>query len=292
MFQKDFANQLNIISESMPSLTLGQRWFLKSLLFCSSPLVQTEGLDRVLISKDPIIFAFNHNCSYETILVPSYLIALRKGRKISFIIDWMFGHFPLISWIFKQIDPIYVFNKKSSFFFLNHFRSHVRQDKLNHSFNVYQQCIKRLHAGQSIGIFPEGTRNHNPKTLLKGKKGIGYIALGSGVPVIPIGIDFPCRLKKSKIPKFGPLIIRFGPEMNFSEERSTYLQISNSDYIHPVIKRKISDYLSDKVTYGIMNEISRLSGKQYPFQAPIPPVAVKRFLFNPELKTSGEIINS
>ncbi len=288
MFQPVRASQMKFISEPMPSLTLGQRWFLKSLLFCTGKLVQIEGLDRELISKNPIIFALNHNCSYETILVPAYLIALRSGGKISFVIDWMFGHFPLLSWIFKQIDPIYVFNKKSNFSFLNHFRS-GHQRGAAHSSHVYHQCIQRLNKGGSIGIFPEGTRNRNPQTLLKGKKGIGYIALRSQASVIPVGIDFPCRIKKNRIPKFGPLIIRFGPEMNFCEERSVYLQINNSRLIHPLIKRKISDYLSEKMTYSIMREVSRLSGKQYPFHTPIPPAAMKRFIFSPDLKTSESV---
>ena len=283
MCQKKSKKTLKIISTSMPSLTWSQRWFLKSFLLCWGPLIRTEGLDTELITDDPLIFAFNHNCSYETLLVPAYLIALRKGRKISFVIDWMFGHVPLIAWIFKQIDPIYVFNKKSNFSFLNHYRSSAQKDVRHQSFKVYQECIQRLNEGRSIGIFPEVTRNRDPQALLKGKKGIGYIALGSQVSVIPIGIDFPSRTKNGKIPKLGPLILRFGPKMNFSEEIMIYQQINHSPYVHPILKQRISNYLSDKVTYLIMKELARLSGKQYPFLAPIPPVAMKRFLFDPSL---------
>lgn len=270
----------------MPSLTWGQCCFIKSLLLCWGQLIQTEGWEPELIAGDPLIFAFNHNCSYETLLVPAYLIALRKGRKISFIIDWMYGHVPLVAWIFKQIDPIYVFNKKSSLIFLNHYRSNARRSAQQRPFTVYQECIKRLGEGRSIGIFPEGTRNRNPQTLLKGKKGIGYITLGSQASVVPIGIDFPGRDTKGRIPRFGPLILKFGPKLNFLEERAIYHQITDSSSIHPIIKRKICNYLSDKVTYNIMKELSQLSGKQYPFQAPIPPAAMKRFLFDPALQAS------
>lgn len=48
--------------------------------------------------------------------------------------------------------------------------------------------VKLLKSGQSVCIFPEGTRSR-AGSLLKGKKGILLIAKLSGVPIIPIGIE-------------------------------------------------------------------------------------------------------
>jgi 1-acyl-sn-glycerol-3-phosphate acyltransferase len=275
MSQNMFADKLKIISAPMPYLTSFPRRVLKSFLFCFDHLITAEDFDKLTVTDDPLIFTFNHNCSYETLLVPAYLISLRQGRKISFIIDWMFGYLPVLAWLFKQIDPIYVYNKRSNMVFLNKYRAHHQPA------TVYEQCIARLKKNQSIGIFPEGTRNRNPESLLKGKKGIGYIALHSQAPVLPIGIDFPSRIQKGRIPKFGRLILKVGRKMYFNEECAIYRQINNSPYIHPAIKRKINDYLCDKITYAIMKELALLSGKQYPFQEPLPPVAMKRFLYDP-----------
>lgn len=277
MFQQIIGTKLQIINMSLPFLSPGPRWFLKSFLVCCSQFIQTEQFDTQIVTSDPLIFAFNHSCSYESLLVPAYLIYLRQGRKISFIIDWMFGCLPVLAWIFKQIDPIYVYNKRSSLVVLNRYRPKHKQ------LTVYDQCINRLKDGQSIGIFPEGTRNRNPESLLKGRKGIGYIALHSQTPVLPIGIDFLSRIKKGRIPKFGPLILKTGAQMTFPDERAIYQQVNDSPYIHPLVKRKISEFLYDKITYTIMKELAILSGKQYPFQAPIPTVAMERFLFNPVL---------
>jgi 1-acyl-sn-glycerol-3-phosphate acyltransferase len=275
MVQRIITDKMKLISEPLPFLTLGQRWFLKSFLFCFGQLVQTENFDPQVITDDPLIFAFNHNCSYETLLVPIYLTSLRQGRKIGFIIDWMFGCLPGLAWVFQQTEPIYVYNKKSTLEFLNRLRPKNRPEK------VYQECLKRLGDGRSIGIFPEGSRNHNPETLLKGRKGIGYIALHSQKPVLPIGIDFPSRLKKGRIPKLGSIILRMVSQMHFNEERVIFQQINKSSHIQQPLKQKMIDYLTAKITYIIMQELANLSGKQYPFQEPLPPVAMKRFLFDP-----------
>ncbi|HBE78698.1 MAG TPA: 1-acyl-sn-glycerol-3-phosphate acyltransferase [Firmicutes bacterium] len=277
MFQRVINDKLKIIKLPLPFLTLGQRWFLKSLLLCCGHLVRTEHFNPEAITNDPLIFAFNHNSSYETILVPSYLIALRRGRKISFLIDWMFGYLPVLAWIFRQTEPIYVYNKKSDLKFLNRFR--VKPN----SATVYEQCLHKLNNNQSIGIFPEGTRNRNPESLIKGRKGIGYIALHSQVPVLPIGIDFPSRLKKGRIPKFGPLILRTGSMMHFDQEIAIYQQVNRSLFIHPLLKRKITDYLCAKVTYAVMKELANLAHKQYPFPKPVPPVAMNGFFLDPTL---------
>jgi 1-acyl-sn-glycerol-3-phosphate acyltransferase len=275
MFQWMIAGKLEILKMPLPFLTFRQRFFLKSFLFFCGHLIRTEKFDSGVITGDPLIFAFNHNSSYETLLVPSYLISLRHGRKISFVVDWMFGCIPILAWIFRQIDPVYVYNKKSTLNFLNRFRAKAKPA------TVYEQCLNKLSRGVSIGIFPEGSRNRNPELLIKGKKGIGYLALHSQTPVLAIGIDFPSRIEKGKIPKFGPLILRTGSLMYFHEENAIYQKINNSPHIHRALKKKISDYLSAKVTYSIMRELAILSGKEYPFQEPIPPVAMKRFLFNP-----------
>jgi 1-acyl-sn-glycerol-3-phosphate acyltransferase len=277
MIHQGITDKLKLISEPLPFLTMGQRWFLKSFLLCFGQLVQTENFDPQVINDDPLIFAFNHNCSYETLLVPIYLTALRQGRKIGFIIDWMFGRLPGLSWVFQQTDPIYVYNKKSTLEFLNRLRPK------NRPATVYAECIKRLENGRSIGIFPEGSRNRNPELLLKGHKGIGYIALHSQAPVLPIGIDFPSRIKKGRIPKFGPLILRTGSKMYFPEERAIYQQINSSPCINHLTKKILTDYLTAKTTYSIMKKLANLSGKQYPFQEPAPPALMKRFLFDPAL---------
>lgn len=50
-----------------------------------------------------------------------------------------------------------------------------------------KKCIDRIKAGNSIFIFPEGTRSRNGG-LIEAKKGVILIAKKSGVPILPIGM--------------------------------------------------------------------------------------------------------
>jgi 1-acyl-sn-glycerol-3-phosphate acyltransferase len=258
--------------EPLKQLNRIQRQLLRLFMFLGGHLVQVEDVEdtKILKSiKDPLIFAFNHNCSYETILVASYLMYLRQGRKVSFVIDWMFGRLPLLGWIFKQIDPIYVYNKPARFKFLERSRSMQKKQ------SVYMQCIEYLNSNKSIGIFPEGTRNRNPYQLKRGRNGIGHIALESGAPVLPIGIDFPARIEKNKIPKFGSLILRVGEKLEFPGERSILSQIKQSQDIDSQSMKKAVNFLRSNVTFTVMSRLSELSGKKYPFPPPVLPKEIK-----------------
>ncbi len=272
-----------IISQPLTGLNIWQCLFLKTLLFCLGHLITVEdsysgqsqpkgSVSEAITGPEPRIFAFNHNCSFESVLVPAYLIQWRGGRKISFISDWMYQHIPLLGWVFHQIDPIYVYHKPARLKFLNQFRPGKGEKP------AYQKCVERLQQGTSIGIFPEGTRNSDPINLLKGQKGIGYMVLNSDVPVVPVGIDFPLRRNRGKIPKFGSIILRVGTPQNFWEERSLLRIINEAPYWDPKERQKIANYLAAKITFKIMNELAKLSGKNYPFPEPVPPPLLERFL--------------
>jgi 1-acyl-sn-glycerol-3-phosphate acyltransferase len=50
-----------------------------------------------------------------------------------------------------------------------------------------KKCIDTLKGGESIFIFPEGTRSRDG-ALMKARKGVILIAKKSGVPILPIGL--------------------------------------------------------------------------------------------------------
>jgi 1-acyl-sn-glycerol-3-phosphate acyltransferase len=277
-----------IIRKPLYGLNIGQNLLVKTLLLVLGHLVtdETVSLKNVLsepcgardsangalTGPEPKIFALNHNCSFESVLVPAYLIWRRGGRKISFISDWMYQHIPLLGWVFKQIDPIYVYHKPARWKFLNRFKPEKNGKP------AFQKCVERLQQGISIGIFPEGTRNTNPDNLLKGQKGIGYIVLNSLAAVVPVGIDFPLRRTRGRIPKLGSIILRTGTPLKFQAERSLYRTIQAIPNLEPKERQKMINDLAAKITYQIMIEISHLSGKNYPFPEPAPSPLLERFL--------------
>jgi 1-acyl-sn-glycerol-3-phosphate acyltransferase len=259
-------DKVAILRAELPHLPGAPQVFLKSLLFCLGSLVTVENAARLEAVNDPVIFALNHNCSFEAILAPCVLIYQRRGRLISFVSDWMYGRLPGIAWIYKQIDPVYVYNKPSTIGFLNKYRDRNRHGK------VLPECLARLESGRSIGLFPEGTRNADPGRLLRAKKGLGYLALESGRPVIPVGIDFPARLQKGKIPAFGRLVLRVGEPLRFEREAGLLRQYENDLELSDAFRKRCRDYLEQRITHTVMLELAGLSGKEYPFPAPVPPV--------------------
>lgn len=230
--------------------------------------LRTENDISLKTAPDPAIFVFNHNNYWETLLLGSYFLAHRPGKRLAFISDWIFGRLLIFRWLLKRVDPIYTYRKKARFPSLNKHRQAADGQA------VCRACLERLQDGQSLGIFPEGARNPSPYRLLRGRKGVGEIALRSGAPVLPVGIDFPGRLRRGRIPRFSFIILRFGAPLSFPLESQAYRTISRDARLSPRERQGLQVNLSARVTHSIMVELARLSGKAYPFAPPgISPLA-------------------
>jgi 1-acyl-sn-glycerol-3-phosphate acyltransferase len=245
--------------------TPAQRRWVAALLALFGGLITTEDLKNLTGIPSPAIFVFNHNNAFETLVIPVYLFSLFGEKKFSFVVDWMFGRIPVINWFLKQIDPIYVYNKPSTLKWLNSVRKQAPR------LSVLGQCLARLQQGQSLGIFPEGIRNRHPATLLKAKKGLGHLVLLSQAPIIPIGIDFPQRIRRQKIPAFGPIILRIGQPLRFNITRPVLQKINVASHLTATDRKKMHNILAAWVTYQIMQQIAQLSGKRYPYPKPSVP---------------------
>jgi 1-acyl-sn-glycerol-3-phosphate acyltransferase len=225
---------------------------LRLLMAPNLLLAEVEGAGRLERNgSSPCIYAFNHNNTFESLFVPVMLIWLLGGRRVSFVIDWMFGRLPFVGWLMKQIDPVYVWHKRSTLPFLER-----RREKAASS-SSRDECVRRLRAGASIGIFPEGMRNGDPFRLLRAKPGVGYIALESGAPVIPVGIEFVAARRRGRMPVVGKIALRFGEPMRFERHRAS-VAASDADR---ALKRRVAGEIADEV----MAAISPLCGKSYSY---------------------------
>src|ERR1700759_2207520 len=82
-----------------------------------------------------------------------------------------------------------------------------------------EAALELLRAGGLFGIYPEGTRSPDGR-LYRGRPGVGWVALKSGLPVIPLGTIGPRRVLPpgSVVPRPGRIEIRIGAPLKFAPE--------------------------------------------------------------------------
>ncbi len=237
----------------LPFLTPGESLLLRLLMIPVFFFVRARGVEHLRDRTGPLIFACNHNNSIESVLVPAFLTYHCGGRKISFVVDWMFGKIPFAGSLLELTDPMYVYHKRSTSRFLEAARPRELPSK-----DAVSRCCERLMSGRRIGLFPEGKRNRDPFRLLPGKTGVGHIALRSGVPVVPVGIDYAVRRKKAKIPVFGRIVLSIGEPICFDNLARLYRA---SGECSASVARAERHRLAARATERIMRALSGLCGK-------------------------------
>ena len=95
-----------------------------------------------------------------------------------------------------------------------------REDTKNHMF--FSEIKDVLHRGNSISIFPEGTRNKTDTDLLEFKKGINIIAIKNKLPMLPIYIKTnSADIQESALmnnKKNREIIVVIGDPIHYSEK--------------------------------------------------------------------------
>ena len=105
---------------------------------------------------------------------------------------------------------------------------YVKRDSKDVS--ALKTTLKALKNGESIALFPEGTRNGMEKGQ-RAKEGAAFFAVRTGAKVIPVGISGGEK-------PFKKMTIKYGKPMDFSNRSKDEL---------------------DEITDKIMNEIIELS---------------------------------
>jgi 1-acyl-sn-glycerol-3-phosphate acyltransferase len=113
---------------------------------------------------------------------------------------------------------------------------------------MLEAALGLLSEGQLFGIYPEGTRSPDGR-LYRGRTGVGFLALHSGAPVIPVAMVGTERILPPghKVPRPGRIEIRIGEPLDFAEYRG-----------QPAGARQ-----RRAVTDDVINAIQKLSGQEY-----------------------------
>ena len=114
--------------------------------------------------------------------------------------------------------------------------------------DTLEAVLGRLRQGQLFGIYPEGTRSPDGK-LYRGRQGVGWLAVKSGLPVIPVGMVGTRRILPpgKLVPRPGRVEVRIGKPLVFPPE---VLEEP------PAKARRL-------ITEQVMTAIAELSGQEY-----------------------------
>lgn len=124
-----------------------------------------------------------------------------------------------------------------------------------------EAALEILRAGELFGFYPEGTRSPDGR-LYRGRSGIGWLALNSGAPVIPVAMMGTRKMLPpgAPLPRPTRIEIRIGKRMEFghlageppARARRTVAddvmraigELSGQDYVHQYasdVKAQLSD---------------------------------------------------
>ena len=225
MAQRKRKNVSDVVQGDKVAYGLLKSFLLPILTLLFRPKV--KGLRNVPASG-PVIIASNHLSFSDSIFMP-----LVVPRKVTFLAK---------SEYFTSPGPK-GFIKKLTFIALG--QVPVDRSGGRRSEAALLTGLQVLAEGNSLGIYPEGTRSPDGR-LYKGRTGIARLAIESGAPVIPIAMFNTEKIQPTGtvIPKIMRVGITFGEPMYF-EGDSSELQ-----------------YLR-QVTDQIMKKIQQLSGQEY-----------------------------
>ncbi|WP_369699567.1 lysophospholipid acyltransferase family protein [Nesterenkonia sp. Act20] len=110
-------------------------------------------------------------------------------------------------------------------------------------------------SGHGVGIYPEGTRSRDGR-LYRGKNGVGWLAVATGLPVVPVGLRGTEALQKpdSRMVRPRKFEMHVGEALHFE-------QLGKK---HPLPARR-------KATEEIMESIAALSGQERVASYNAPP---------------------
>jgi 1-acyl-sn-glycerol-3-phosphate acyltransferase len=142
---------------------IGRSW-AKLLLYISGVKIEIIGAENIVSGKPHVIMA-NHQSDFD-------ILICMAGIPLDFI--WTAK---------KELFHVPVFGKamRASGF--------IEIDRQDHekAIKSLAQAAEKLREGISVASFPEGTRSRDGR-LLPFKQGMFYLAIQTGIPIVPISI--------------------------------------------------------------------------------------------------------
>ncbi len=166
---------------------------------------KAEGLENIP-TTGALIIAGNHLSNADPPAIGSFAGLVRDSR---FVAKKELFSVPGLGWFFRRSGYI-----------------PVDRARTIGDFGALKEVVHALEQGQSVVMFPEGTRSKNGKPQ-KPKSGIGFLVYKTGAPVLPVKVEgtfgWPW-VRKIRV-KFGTVIhLEKNPEL---EPKAQYKQFAN-----------------------------------------------------------------
>ena len=167
--------------------------------------VKIEGRENIPTDKtQPLIYCGNHR-NYAD---PPLIVVTAK-RHVRFLAKEELRKNPFFAFLGMVFDGIY-----------------VKRDAKDVA--ALKTTLKALKDGESIALFPEGTRNGMEKGE-KAKDGAAFFAVRTGAKVIPVGISGGEK-------PFGKMIIRYGAPLDFSNRSKDELDQVTDEIMEKIVE--------------------------------------------------------
>jgi 1-acyl-sn-glycerol-3-phosphate acyltransferase len=151
-----------------------------------------EGLDGPLPPNGPLIVAANHSSALDAPLITGYL-APRIGRPVHWMVKQELMSDRLLGPIVRAYGSFGV-------------------QRGSADTDAYRTARAVLDAGRVLASHPEGTRSREG-TLVRARPGLARLAIRSGAPILPVGVEGLERFlpRDTTIPRpFKRVHVRFG----------------------------------------------------------------------------------
>lgn len=193
-FMATFAVFMPFVSPGEEKVHLIARIWARMLLWLTGVKVDTDGVENVLSDK-PQIFMANHQSDYDILIVLAHIP----------------GQF---RWIAKkELFKIPIFGKAMRN------AGYIEIDRQHHenAMKSLEEAARKIREGKSVVTFPEGTRSRDGK-IKQFKQGMFYLAIQSGVPIVPISIIGASEImpKRTLMIKPGKIKMVIGKPMDVS----------------------------------------------------------------------------
>ena len=183
------------------------RWVFRAFLFLSGIRLTVIGKENIPADQ-AVLFIGNHRSIFDIIAtypqIPGLCGYVSKDsfQKIPFFVTWM----RLIGCLFFD------------------------RNNLKDGMRMLLDGVQKIKRGESVFIFPEGTRNRNESDLplLPFHEGSFRIATKSGCPIVPVAISNMVSLFEKQFPRLKPVpvVVEFGKPIDpgsFSKAEQKHL---------------------------------------------------------------------